>query len=127
MFKFNGFTPKANAAINCAIEEASALGHTYIGSEHLLLGLLVEGSGVAYTVLLKCDVTADKVRELLIKTVGRGIQSVLSPSDITPRCKRILEQALMQTRMSGVQAAGTEHILINLLKESESCRKNRTA
>ena len=120
LFKFNGFTPKANAAINCAIEEASALGHTYIGSEHLLLGLLVEGSGVAYTVLLKCDVTADKVRELLIKTVGRGIQSVLSPSDITPRCKRILEQALMQTRMSGVQAAGTEHILINLLKESES-------
>lgn len=120
MFKFNGFTPKANTAINCAIEEASSLGHTYIGSEHLLLGLLLEGSGVAFTVLQKCGVTTEKVRELLVKTVGRGIQSVLSPADITPRCKRILELALMQTRMSGVALAGTEHILIHLLKENES-------
>ena len=120
MFKFNGFTPKANTAINCAIEEASVLGHTYIGSEHLLLGLLAEGSGVAFTVLGKCDVTAEKVRELLIKTVGKGIRSVLTPSDITPRCKRILEMSLMQTRMSGVPLAGTEHILMNLLKENDS-------
>ncbi|MEM1484081.1 ATP-dependent Clp protease ATP-binding subunit [Oscillospiraceae bacterium PP1C4] len=120
MFKFNGFTPKANTAINCAIEEATSLGHTYIGSEHLLLGLLIEGSGVAYTVLQKCNVTTEKVRELLVKTVGRGIQSVLTPADITPRCKRILEMALMQTRMSGVPLAGTEHILVNLLKENES-------
>ncbi|WP_066459770.1 ATP-dependent Clp protease ATP-binding subunit [Anaerotruncus rubiinfantis] len=120
MFKFNGFTPKANAAINCAIEEASALGHTYIGSEHLLLGLLLEGSGVAFTVLQKAGVTVEKVREMLIKTVGRGIQSVLNPSDITPRCKRILELSLMQTRMSGIPLAGTEHILVNLLKENES-------
>ena len=120
MFKFNGFTPKANTAINCAIEEASVLGRTYIGSEHLLLGLLAEGSGVAFTVLGKCDVTAEKVRELLIKTVGKGIRSVLTPSDITPRCKRILEMSLMQTRMSGVPLAGTEHILMNLLKENDS-------
>ena len=116
MFKFNGFTQKANSAINIAIEEASALGHTYIGSEHLLLGLLGEGSGVAFTVLRQMDITYDKIKELLIKTVGRGIQSVLTPNDITPRCKRILEMSLMQTRMTGVQLAGTEHILLNLLK-----------
>lgn len=120
MFKFNGFTPKANSAINCAIEEASSLGHTYIGSEHLLLGLLVEGSGVAYTVLQKSEVTAQKVREQLVKTVGRGIRSVLTPTDITPRCKRILEVSLLQTRVGGAPLAGTEHILLNLLKETES-------
>lgn len=120
MFKFNGFTQKANSAINIAIEEASALGHTYIGSEHLLLGLLGEGSGVAFTVLRQMDITYDKIKELLIKTVGRGIQSVLTPNDITPRCKRILEMSLMQTRMTGIQLAGTEHILLNLLKENDS-------
>ena len=120
LFKFNGFTPKANAAINCAIDEASALGHTYIGSEHLLLGLLSEGSGVAFTVMQKNDVSAEKVRELLVKTVGKGIRSVLTPSDITPRCKRILELSLMQARMGGTPLAGTEHILMNLLKENES-------
>ena len=120
MFKFNGFTQKANTAINCAIEEASVLGHTYIGSEHLLLGLMGEGSGVGFTVLQKSGVTVERVRELLIKTVGKGIRSVLTPADLTPRCKRILEQSLMQSRINGGQLAGTEHILINLLKEGES-------
>lgn len=63
MFKFNGFTPKANTAINCAIEEAGGLGHTYIGSEHLLLGLLAEGSGAAF-VMLQCNgIHADQVRD----------------------------------------------------------------
>lgn len=120
MFKFNGFTPKANTAINCALEEACALGHTYVGSEHLLLGLLNEGSGVAYTILQKSGVNAQKIKELLVKTVGRGIKSNLTPADITPRCKRILELSLMQVRMSGIMLAGTEHILLNLLKETDS-------
>lgn len=120
MFKFNGFTPKANTAINCALEEACALGHTYVGSEHLLLGLLNEGSGVAYTILQKNGVNAQKIKELLVKTVGRGIKSNLTPADITPRCKRILELSLMQVRMSGIMLAGTEHILLNLLKETDS-------
>ncbi|MCI8650297.1 MAG: ATP-dependent Clp protease ATP-binding subunit [Anaerotruncus sp.] len=120
MFKFNGFTPKANTAINCAIEEASLMGHTYIGSEHLLLGLLLEGNGVAFTVLQRSGASLEKLRELLIKTVGRGIHSMLSPSDLTPRCKRILEQALLQARVGNVALAGTEHILMCLLKENES-------
>lgn len=120
MFKFNGFTPKANTAINCALEEACALGHTYIGSEHLLLGLLDEGTGVAYTILQKSGVSAQQIKELLVKTVGRGIKSNLTPADITPRCKRILELSLMQVRMSGIMLAGTEQILLNLLKETDS-------
>lgn len=120
MFKFNGFTPKANTAINCAIEEAAALGHTYIGSEHLLLGLLTEGSGAAFITLQTNGVQAQQVRDLLVKTVGRGIRSSLSPADITPRCKRILETALMQVRMAGTPYAGTEHVLSSMLKENES-------
>ena len=120
LFKFNGFTPKANAAVNFAIEEASSLGHTYIGSEHLLLGLLLEGSGAGCVALQTNGVQLPQVREMLVKTVGRGIRSSLSPNDITPRCKRILEAALMQARMGGMQFAGTEHILGNLLKENES-------
>ncbi len=120
MFKFNGFTPKANVAINCALDEACALGHTYVGSEHLLLGLLEEGSGVAYTILQKSGISAQQIKDLLVKTVGRGIKSTLTPADITPRCKRILELSLMQVRMNGIPLAGTEHILLNLLKETES-------
>ncbi len=96
------------------------LGHTYIGSEHLLLGLLMEGSGVAYTVLKKFAVSEEHVRDLLIKTVGRGIRSTLSPADLTPRCKRILEQALLMSRQAGLAQAGTEHILSCMLRESES-------
>lgn len=120
MFKFNGFTQKANTSINCAIQEASSLGHTYIGSEHLTMGLLLEGSGVAYTVLHRSGISTEKLREQLIKGVGRGVRSVLSPTDLTPRCRRILEQALLQARMSNVPLAGTEHILLCLLKEGES-------
>lgn len=120
MFKFNGFTPKANTAINCAIDEAAALGHTYIGSEHLLLGLLAEGSGAAFITLQLGGVQAAQVRELLVKTVGRGVRSTLTPADITPRCKRILEASLMQVRLSGLPYAGTEHILTSMLKEGES-------
>ena len=120
MFKFNGFTPKANTAVNCAIDEAAALGHTYIGSEHLLLGLLTEGSGAAFITLKLGGVQPAKVRDLLVKTVGRGVRSSLTPADITPRCKRILEGALMQARLSGLPYAGTEHILATLLKEGES-------
>ncbi len=120
MFKFNGFTPKANTAVNCAIDEAAALGHTYIGSEHLLLGLLTEGSGAAFITLQLGGVQPAKVRDLLVKTVGRGVRSSLTPADITPRCKRILEGALMQARLSGLPYAGTEHILATLLKEGES-------
>ena len=92
MFRFRGFTPRANDAVNLALSQACLLGHTYIGSEHLLLGLLLEGSGAAYHCLTQNGVEPEAVLDLLIKTVGRGIQSKLSPSDMSPRCRRILEQ-----------------------------------
>ncbi|MBC8569736.1 ATP-dependent Clp protease ATP-binding subunit [Zongyangia hominis] len=120
MFKFNGFTQKANNAINAAMGEAENLGHTYIGSEHLLVGLLSEGSGVAYQILTQKGVTAEEIRKKLILTVGRGIKSVLSPGDFTPRCKRILELSLIEAKLMGHAMVGTEHILMAILKESDS-------
>ena len=97
MFRFKGFSPRANDAINLALSQACLLGHTYIGSEHLLLGLLLEGSGPSAALTPK-GVTPDQVLELLIKTVGRGIQSRLSPTDMTPRCRHILEQSLLESK-----------------------------
>ncbi len=120
MFKFNGFTQKANNAINFAITEAENLGHTYIGSEHLLVGLLEEGSGVAYQILSKKGITLEEIKKKLILTVGRGIKSVLSPNDLTPRCKRILELSLIEAKLMGHSMVGTEHILMAILKENDS-------
>ena len=120
MFRFNGFTQVANDAINLSIAQASALGHTYIGSEHLLLGLLSVGSGTAYTALRAKGITTEDVSELLVKTVGRGIQSVLTPNDLTPCCKRIFENADQEARELGSPTVGTEHLLLAALREPES-------
>jgi ATP-dependent Clp protease ATP-binding subunit ClpC len=121
MFNSNGFTQKAINAINIAIAQASALGHTYIGSEHILLGLLHEGSGSAYHLLTLRGIRAEMITALLVGTVGRGIQSVLTPSDLTPCCKRILEESVSEARLLGLGSVGTEHILMALLKEKDSC------
>ena len=120
MFRFNGFTQKANSAINLSISQASAFGHTYIGSEHLLAGLLKEGSGIAFHALTQRNIAFQPYKELLIKTVGKGAQSSLTPEDFTPRCKRILENSMAEARTQGGSAVGTEHILIALLKEQDS-------
>lgn len=119
MFRFRGFTPRANDAVNLALSQACLLGHTYIGSEHLLLGLLLEDSGAAYHCLTQNGVEPEAVLDLLIKTVGRGIQSKLSPSDMTPRCRRILEQSILESRKNNCETVGSEHILMSLLREKD--------
>ena len=106
MFVFNGFTEKANNAINKAIGIASALGHTCIGSEHLLCGLLYEEGSVAATLLEKNSVTAEDVEQKLKETFGAGIQTSLSPGDLTPRSKRILENAIYEARRLGHKYVG---------------------
>ncbi|MGN0625741.1 MAG: ATP-dependent Clp protease ATP-binding subunit [Oscillospiraceae bacterium] len=120
MFKFSGFTGKANAAVNAAIEQACILGHTYVGSEHLLLGLLEEESGIAGNILRGRGVEWGKIRQKLIETVGRGIKTQMSTEHFTPRCRKSLENALAEARMLGQNIAGTEHILLSMLKERES-------
>lgn len=120
MFKFSGFTSKANTAVNAALSQASVLGHTYVGSEHLLLGLLEEESGVAANILRGRGVEWGKIRQKLIEMIGRGIKTQMSPENFTPRCRRILESSLTEARMMGKEVAGTEHILLSMLKERES-------
>lgn len=120
MFLFDGFTEKANKALNLAIAVASQLGHTYIGSEHILFGLVAEGSGVAATLLAKKNVTKEIVEEKLETTIGKGIPSHVTPADFTPRTKRILEMAISESRRLGHSYVGTEHILMAMLKEQDS-------
>lgn len=120
MYRFNGFTEKANNALNLAIESAENLGHTYIGSEHIVLGLLKEGSGVAATVLNKLQVTAEQMEAMLSQKIGSGAKTSLSADDFTPRSKRILQIAVMEAARLGHNYVGTEHLLIAILSEGDS-------
>ena len=120
MYRFNGFTEKANKALNLAIESAENLGHTYVGSEHILLGLLKEGTGVAFVVLNDLGVLENEVLEILKSEIGVGTKSSISPEDFTPRTKRILQMAVMQAASLGHNYVGTEHLLIALINETDS-------
>ena len=121
MYKFTGFTEKANRALNSAIEVAEDLGHTYIGSEHLLAGLVREDNGAATKLLNEKGVSLANVDTLLRQTVGVGIPTVLTPDDFTPRSKHIVEKAVVLARNSNAGYVGTEHLLLSLLEESDSC------
>ena len=85
MYNFTGFTEKANMALNKAVEVAEDLGHTYIGSEHILLGLLDSSDSVAGKILTAKGVTYKKIYELLRSQVGAGMPTELQPTDYTPR------------------------------------------
>ena len=120
MYKFNGFTEKANDALNLAIEAAEEFGHTYIGSEHLLIGILREGSGAAAQILEAKGITSEKIEELLESTVGKGAATELSPNQFTPRAKRIIEMSVASARAVGVSYVGTEHLLLAILEEGDN-------
>ena len=122
MYQFNGFTEKANQALNLAIDSAGHFGHDYIGSEHILQGLLLEGSGVAYTVLHKLGVTSEAMEKLIGEKIGRKEPKTLTADDFTPRSKRILQIAIMagQKLGSGGSYVGTEHLLIAILEDGQS-------
>ena len=120
MYRFQGFTEKANTALNLAITCAGELGHDYIGSEHVMLGLLKEGSGVAYTVLNKLGVTPEKYEKLLRERIGVGTPTNLSADAFTPRTKQILQVAAMAGAQMHNAYVGTEHILIAILQD-ETC------
>ncbi|MBQ4366305.1 MAG: ATP-dependent Clp protease ATP-binding subunit, partial [Clostridia bacterium] len=121
MYKFTGFTEKANRALNSAIEVAENLGHTYIGSEHLLAGLVREDNGAATKLLAQKGVTSANVDTLIRQTVGVGIPTVLTPDDFTPRSKHIAEKAVSLARAAGAGYVGTEHLLLSMLQESDCC------
>ncbi|MDR3179087.1 MAG: ATP-dependent Clp protease ATP-binding subunit [Oscillospiraceae bacterium] len=121
MYRFNGFTQKANTALNLAVSSAESMGHTYVGSEHVLLGLLKEGSGVACVVLNSLSVTADKIITLMKRDIGFGdIKTSLNMDDFTPRTKRILQISVVQASKLSHNYVGTEHILLALIGETDS-------
>ncbi len=120
MYKFTGFTEKANRALNSAVEVAENLGHTYIGSEHLLAGLVREENGVATSVLTKKGISFRGVEQCIKSNIGVGIPTVLTPNDFTPRSKHIIENSITIARNEGAGYVGTEHILKSLLSEEDS-------
>ncbi|MBQ7294752.1 MAG: ATP-dependent Clp protease ATP-binding subunit [Clostridia bacterium] len=121
MYKFTGFTEKANRALNSAVEIAENLGHTYVGSEHLLAGLIRDGDSVATSILTSKGITLSAVEQEIRRTVGAGIPTVLTPDDFTPRSKHIIELSLLIARQKNAGYVGTEHLLTALLSEDDSC------
>ena len=120
MYKFNGFTEKANKAINLAIEGAQELGHTYVGSEHILLGLLRCGDGAAFTVLDNSGANEKDLVRLISENIGVGDKTRLTPQDFTPRTKQVLQNAVVQASRMGHSYVGTEHILMALISDEQN-------
>ena len=119
-YNFGGFTGKGNEALNNAISAAETLGHTFVGSEHLLLGILMTGGSVACTVLEENNLELIQVEKVITRLVDRGIPTKLSPEHLTPRAKRIVEKSIVSAKQLGKQAVGTEHILLELLSEGDN-------
>ncbi len=119
-YNFSGFTAKANEALNMSISSAEMLGHTYVGSEHLLLGLLKIGSGVAAAILNKSGIESEKIEQLIVTQIGKGTPTKLSPDYFTPRAKRVIETALAGCANIGKKFVGTEHLLLGILSESDN-------
>lgn len=120
MYQFKGFTEKANKALNLAIESAEEMRHNYVGTEHILYGLVKEGSGVAATALNECGVTEDALREKLESINGTMSLVELTPDDFTPRTKRVLRAAVIISSKTGYTYVGTEHLLLAIISESDS-------
>ncbi len=117
MYKFTGFTEKANRALNSAVEIAENMGHTYIGTEHLLAGLVREDNGIATTLLIARGISFPLVEKLLRQNIGAGIPTVLTPEDFTPRAKHIIELSVRAANSDGAGYVGTEHILKAMVQE----------
>ena len=120
MYNFKGFTQKANTALNLALESAQELGHTYVGTEHILLGLVKEGTGVASVVLSECGLDDITLENHISDMVGKGNATVLTPDDFTPRTKRVMQMAVLNSAKMGHNFVGTEHLLISILSERDS-------
>lgn len=118
MSMFGRFTERAQRAIYFAQEEAKQLMHDYVGTEHLLLGLIRESEGIAANVLTKLGVTLDAVRNFIVNIIGYGNQGS-EVQGYTPRTKRVFELSFMEARNLGHNYIGTEHLLLGLMREPE--------
>src|SRR4051812_20275428 len=116
---FERFTERARQVVVLAQEEARSLRHNYIGTEHLLLGLLREEEGLAARVLESFDVTVEEVRAQVALIVGEGDEVTTGQIPFTPRAKKVLELSLREALELGHKWIGTEHLLLGLVRESE--------
>ena len=116
---FERFTDRARRVVVLAQEEARMLDHNYIGTEHLLLGLIHEGEGVAAKALEAMGISLDAVRQQVEAIIGRGQQAPSGHIPFTPRAKRVLELSLRESGQLGHNYIGTEHILLGLIREGE--------
>ena len=113
------FTNRAKKAIEIANEIALELGHKYIGTEHILYGLSKEGSGVASKVLENQEINAEKIYDKIIELIGKE-EEISETLGFTPRTKKVVENSFIEARKLGYDYIGTEHLLIGILRESDS-------
>jgi ATP-dependent Clp protease ATP-binding subunit ClpC len=116
---FEVFTDRARRVVVLAQEEARMLNHNYIGTEHLLLGLIHEGEGVAATALESLGISLQDVRQNVEEMIGRGQHELSGHIPFTPRTKKVLELSLRESQQLGHDYIGTEHILLGLIREAE--------
>ena len=114
----NRFTPRAQNALRLAQAAAEELGHSYVGSEHLLLGLLREEAGAAHRCLAEQAVTVERARAAIVEIVGTGLAGLAPPQGLTPRAKRVIENAVGESGRTGGGYVGTEHLLLGILREN---------
>jgi ATP-dependent Clp protease ATP-binding subunit ClpC len=117
--RFDKFTERARRVLTLAQEEAQRFNHNYIGTEHLLLGLVREGDGVAAKVLANLGVELNKVRSAVEFIIGRGDRAVMGEIGLTPRAKKVIELAVDEARRLNHHYIGTEHLLLGLVREGE--------
>jgi ATP-dependent Clp protease ATP-binding subunit ClpC len=116
---FERFTDRARRVVVLAQEEARVLNHDYIGTEHILLGLIREGGGVAYQALSQMGVSLVQVRAAIEQMIGEGQRAPTGHIPFTPRAKKVLELSLREALQLGHTYIGTEHILLGLVREGE--------
>jgi len=117
--RFDKFTERARKVLSLAQEEAQCLKHNYIGTEHLLLGLVREGEGVAAKVLNNLGVDLKEARNTVGAIIGRGGRVVRGEIGLTPRAKKVIELAVDEARRLNHHYIGTEHLLLGLVREGE--------
>ena len=114
------FTKKAEKAVEIAEKIAIQLGHNYVGTEHILYGLVKEGTGIASKVLENQNITPDAVLEKIEELVGIGEQKNTGTMGLTPRTKRVIENAFREAKRLNSEYIGTEHLLIGIMREADS-------
>jgi ATP-dependent Clp protease ATP-binding subunit ClpC len=116
----NKFTPRAEEALRLAQEAGEEMGHGYVGTEHLLLGLLREEEGIAHRALTECGLTDELVCTIVQRSVGTGLSGAAPSQGLTPRAKSAVELAVSEAVRTKTGYIGTEHLLMGILREGNN-------